>query len=139
MLKFYAELLGGAKKKVDKDAVAIVYVEGPIVEGSPESSPFSMGGGVAASTPIRRALDKAAADDTIKAVVLRVNFARRLGHRERDHPRRDQAREGEEAARRLDGRRRRQRRLLRGLRRRHDLRRRARRSPARSAWSAASW
>ncbi len=73
VFNFYAELLGGAKKKVSKDSVAIVYVEGPIVEGSPESSPFSMGGGVAASTPIRRALDKAAADDTIKAVVLRVN------------------------------------------------------------------
>ena len=73
MLNFYAELLGGAKKKAYKDSVAIVYVEGPIVEGSPDASPLSFGGGVAASTPIRRALDKAAADDTIKAVVLRVN------------------------------------------------------------------
>jgi protease-4 len=74
VLNFYAELLGGARKKAPgKDAVAIVYVEGPIVEGTVEASPLALGGGVAASTPIRRALDKAAADDTIKAVVLRVN------------------------------------------------------------------
>jgi protease-4 len=73
VMKFYADLLGGAKKKTYKDSVAIVYVEGPIIEGSAQSSPLSFGGGVAASTPIRRALDKAASDDTIKAVVLRVN------------------------------------------------------------------
>ena len=46
-------------------------------------------------------------------------FARRLGRRQRDHPRRHQAGEGEEAVRRLDGRRGRQRRLLRRLRLRH--------------------
>ncbi len=73
IMKFYGELLSGPKKKTYKDSVAIVYVEGPIVEGSPEASPFAMAGGVAASSPIRRALDQAAADDTIKAVVLRVN------------------------------------------------------------------
>jgi protease-4 len=73
IMKFYGELLGGPQKKTYKDSVAIVYVEGPIVEGSTEASPLAMAGGVAASTPIRRALDKAAADDTIKAVVLRVN------------------------------------------------------------------
>ena len=73
VMKFYADLLGGAKKKTYKDSVAIVYVEGPIVEGSAQASPLSFGGGVAASSPIRRALDKAASDDTIKAVVLRVN------------------------------------------------------------------
>jgi protease-4 len=53
--------------------VAIVYVEGPIVLGKPEPSIFDAGGGVAASTPIRAALNKAADDDTIKAVILRVN------------------------------------------------------------------
>jgi protease-4 len=73
VMKFYGELLGGPRKKAYQDSVAIVYVEGPIIEGSGESSPFAFAGGVAASSPIRRALDKAAADDTIKAVVLRVN------------------------------------------------------------------
>src|SRR5262249_23566198 len=73
ILNFYAELLGGKKSVSHKDSVAIVYVEGPIVLGSPQSSPFESGSGVAASTPIRAALNKAAADDSIKAVVLRVN------------------------------------------------------------------
>ena len=36
-------------------------------------NPLSPGGPVAASTPIRKALDEAARDDSIKAVVLRVD------------------------------------------------------------------
>ena len=63
----------GKKAKSDKDSIAIVYVEGPIVLGSSESSILNPGGGAAASTPIRKALDKVAADHKIKAVVLRVN------------------------------------------------------------------
>jgi len=73
IFNFYAQLLGGKKIKSHKDAVAIVYVEGPIVLGSTESSLLDPGSRAAASTPIRRALDKAATDDSIKAVVLRVN------------------------------------------------------------------
>jgi protease IV len=74
IFNFYAELLSGGKRPASgKDSIAIVYVEGPIVVGSPEPSPFDAGGGVAASTPIRNALRKAAEDDSIKAVVLRVN------------------------------------------------------------------
>ena len=52
--------------------MAIVYVEGPIVPGSPQPSPFGTQG-IAYSDPIRRALDKAAEDEAVKAVVLRVN------------------------------------------------------------------
>jgi protease-4 len=75
IFNFYAELLSGGKKPAShKDSVAIVYVEGPIVLGAPTPSPLDLGGGlVAASTPLRNALNKAAADDSIKAVVLRVN------------------------------------------------------------------
>ena len=74
ILSFYAELFGAGKKaKSDKDSIAIVYVEGPIVLGSSERSILNPGGGAAASTPIRKALDKVAADATIKAVVLRVD------------------------------------------------------------------
>ncbi len=75
MLQIWAELLGGpAKKKPGKDAVAIVYVEGPIMPGKPEPSPFPFGtSGIAYSTPIRKALDEAAGDDSVKAVVLRVD------------------------------------------------------------------
>ena len=54
--------------------IAIVYVEGPIVLGvRAKRARSSFGGKSAASTPIRKALDEAADDDTIKAVVLRVN------------------------------------------------------------------
>ena len=74
IMSFYAELLGGGKKKKStKDAVAIVHVEGAIVLGSADASPLSFGGKSAASTAIRKALDDAANDDSVKAVVLRVD------------------------------------------------------------------
>jgi protease-4 len=71
------KLLGDAmndakKKKSSKPAVAIVYVEGGITLGSKQVSPFGGGEG-AYSSDIRKALDEAARDDSIKAVVLRVN------------------------------------------------------------------
>lgn len=72
-LQLWAQILSGpSKKKSDKDAVAVVYVEGAILPGSPDASPFGMSSG-AYSTPIRKALDEAAADDSVKAVVLRVD------------------------------------------------------------------
>ncbi|MBI3466877.1 MAG: signal peptide peptidase SppA [Planctomycetes bacterium] len=72
MFQIWGDLLSQAKKKkATKDAVGIVYVEGGISLGGGAASPF---GEVAAmSSDIRKALDEAAADDTIKAVVLRVN------------------------------------------------------------------
>ncbi len=73
ILKFYGDLLGGATKtKDDKPAVGIVYVEGPIMLGRAESSPFG-GEASAYSSAIRQALDEAAEDDAIEAVVLRVD------------------------------------------------------------------
>lgn len=72
VFKLWADLLGGSKKAQGKTSVAIVYVDGPIVPGSPEPSPFGSQG-VAYSNPIRKALDDAAEDDSVKAVVLRVD------------------------------------------------------------------
>jgi len=75
VLKFYGELLSGPKKAKPSDAsIALVYVEGAIMPGAsdPSGFPLSMGG-VAYSTPIAKALDEAAADDRVKAVVLRVD------------------------------------------------------------------
>lgn len=73
MLNIWAELLGDTKKKKSgKTAVGIVYVEGPIVLGGNSGNPF-LNEEAAASTAIRKALDEAAKDDSIKAVVLRVN------------------------------------------------------------------
>lgn len=75
ILKFYGELLSGPKKKKESEsAIAIVYVEGMILPGSSDPSGFPLpSSSMAYSTPIAKALDKAAADDTIKAVVLRID------------------------------------------------------------------
>jgi protease-4 len=75
VFKIWADLLQGGTKTDSgkKDAVAIVYIEGPIVAGAaPQASPFGSQG-IAYSDPIRKALEKVADDETIKAVVLRVD------------------------------------------------------------------
>jgi protease-4 len=75
LIQFYMNLLSGtAKPASQKDAIAVVYVEGPIVQGSSSPGGFPFGGeGIAYSTPIRRALDEVAEDKRVKGVVLRVN------------------------------------------------------------------
>jgi protease-4 len=74
VLKFWGDLLNEAQKgkKGGKAAIGIVYVEGPITLGAGESSPFESAA-IARSSDIRKALDQAARDDSIKAVVLRVD------------------------------------------------------------------
>jgi protease IV len=72
LFKFWGELLGGSRTpESKKPAIGIVYVEGPIMQSGQGESLFQES--VASSTAIRRALDSAASDDTIKAVVLRVD------------------------------------------------------------------
>ena len=74
MFKIWGELLGQTQPKpAAKSAVAIVYVEGPITLGGGQPSPFDSAQAQARSSKIRKALDEAGRDDTIKAVVLRVN------------------------------------------------------------------
>ena len=74
LFKIMGEMFRGSQKpKPTKPCVAIVYVEGPILLGEPEPSIFSLSGtNEARSSVLRKALDQAAADDTVKAVVLRV-------------------------------------------------------------------
>jgi len=67
-----SEMFKPPRKSAQKDAVALIYVEGAIVPGHSQPSPFSMVGG-AFSGDVRKALERAAQDDTIKAVVMRVN------------------------------------------------------------------
>ncbi len=71
--KIWGELLAGPQKKAaGKPAVGIVYVNGPIMTGKATANPF--GGNVGAfSSDVREALEKAAADRSIKAVVLRID------------------------------------------------------------------
>ncbi len=70
--KLWGEMMGQAQKKgPSKPAVGIVYVDGPITLGGGQASLFAEA--AATSSKIRKALDDAARDDSIKAVVLRVN------------------------------------------------------------------
>jgi protease IV len=72
IFRFWGELLGASRPaESKKPAIGIVYVEGPITLGGQAASMFQ--DEVAASSSIRKALDAAAADDLIKAVVLRVD------------------------------------------------------------------
>jgi protease-4 len=71
VMQVLAQLMNPPKPGENKPGIGIVYVEGPIVTGKADSSAF--GSELAASTDISKALDDAAADDSIKAVVLRVD------------------------------------------------------------------
>lgn len=72
LFKILGEMMSETPKKgAGKPSIGIVYVDGPIEIGAGPTSPFNTGS--ATSTEIRKALDDAAADDSIKAVVLRVN------------------------------------------------------------------
>jgi protease-4 len=72
MFKIMGELLGEGKKPASKTkAVGIVYVDGAITIGGGAPSPFGASG--AQAVDLRRALDEAARDDSIKAVVLRID------------------------------------------------------------------
>jgi protease-4 len=55
-----------------KDAVAVVYVEGAILPGHSQPTLFGVSGG-AFSGDIRKALDTAAKDPSVKAVVMRID------------------------------------------------------------------
>lgn len=71
--KIWGDLVAGAKKKSEpQNAIGVIYVNGPIFPGKGMASPF--GGSIGAfSDDIRNALEKAAADDSVKAVVLRID------------------------------------------------------------------
>ena len=59
-------------ERSQKDAIAVIYVEGAIVSGHSQPSPFGQAGG-AYSGDIRKALETAAEDPSIKAVVMRID------------------------------------------------------------------
>ena len=115
---------GRRRRPTGKDVIGIVYVDGAILPGKPEPSPFESDSGDAYSTPIRKALDKLADDKDVKAVVLRVNSPGGSAVASEIILNATKRRQGQEAVGRLDGHGGRQRRLLRLDGRRHDLRRR---------------
>jgi protease IV len=73
MVKLFQTMLGsgrsGAGSKGPK--IALVYAVGPIMSGKSQNDAF--GGQSMGSTTIVKALREAAKDDTVKAIVLRVN------------------------------------------------------------------
>jgi protease-4 len=71
-LKIWSQLFKTPEKHEAKPAVGLVYVNGPIMTGRGKANPFGPAAG-AFSGDLREALDKAAADDSLKAVVLRID------------------------------------------------------------------
>jgi len=72
MFEFMMKMLNPDKRDFKDPTIAIVYVDGPIETGTAEPSLFGGSEG-AYSTTIRKALDKAANEPAVKAVVLRVD------------------------------------------------------------------
>ena len=72
MVEFFMKLFNPSPKDYTEPSVAIIYVDGTIMTGEEEKNPFSSSSG-AFSTTIRKALDKARVDDSVKTVVLRVD------------------------------------------------------------------
>ncbi len=66
------EMFNPSTKEFTEPTIAIIYVEGSIQMGAAQTSPFGSSSG-AYSTTIRKALDRAAEEDMVKAVVLRVD------------------------------------------------------------------
>ncbi|HRX84891.1 MAG TPA: signal peptide peptidase SppA [Phycisphaerae bacterium] len=71
LFKVIGDIMSG-KPESKKTAIAVIYVEGTIMTGDDNPSLFGGSSG-AHSTPIRKALDEAADDDSVKAVLLRVD------------------------------------------------------------------
>ena len=72
MIKIFQQMLGtrsGSSSRGPK--IAVVYAVGPIMSGKSDSGPF--GGQTMGSDTIVEAINKAAKDDKVKAIVLRIN------------------------------------------------------------------
>ena len=72
MFQRIMEILNPSPKRFADPTVGLVYVEGTIMPGEAERTPFGTAAG-AFSTDIRKALDKAAGEPAVKAVVMRVD------------------------------------------------------------------
>jgi protease-4 len=61
------------KEESSKPGIAIVYVEGAITSGETEQGMFGGGSSNAGSDTVRKAIDDATADESVKALILRVD------------------------------------------------------------------
>jgi len=73
MIKLFQQIsgIGSGSRSSKGPKIAIVYAVGPIMSGKSESSPF--GGQSMGSETIIKALNEAADDKSVKAIVLRIN------------------------------------------------------------------
>lgn len=73
MIKLFQQIMGvgSGRGGAGGPKIAIVYAVGPIMSGKSESSPF--GGQSMGSDTIVKALEKAAEDKDVKAIVFRIN------------------------------------------------------------------
>ena len=72
MMKLFQMILGGSNHGSSKGPrIAIVYAVGPIMSGESQNDPFS--GQVMGSETIVEALQEAADDEQVRAIVLRIN------------------------------------------------------------------
>ncbi|RMF73100.1 MAG: signal peptide peptidase SppA [Planctomycetota bacterium] len=71
MFELFGEILAGDQAGERKPGIALIYIEGPIAVGTNQSGPFASA--MAGSTTLRAAFIKAAEDDAVKAVVVRVD------------------------------------------------------------------
>jgi protease-4 len=72
LFTLFSEMFSQPQVQVKKDEIAVVYVDGTIIPGYSQSGLFGAGSG-AYSGDIRKALETAAKNDAVKAVVMRVN------------------------------------------------------------------
>lgn len=71
MFKVFSELMKG-DEDTGKPSIAVVYVDGPISGGESEPSFFGGSDGARSET-VRKAIDAAAKDDSVKALLMRVD------------------------------------------------------------------
>ncbi len=73
MIKLFQKIIGAGSGSGNGKGpkIAVVYAVGPIMSGKSENSPF--GGQTMGSETIVKALNKAADDKNVKAIVLRIN------------------------------------------------------------------
>ncbi len=71
MFEIFTRMFEGVTEPLTP-GIGLVYVDGPIMVGTSDESPFG-GSTIAGSTTLRAALEEARSDENIRAVVLRVN------------------------------------------------------------------
>ena len=71
-LTMFSKLMSRPSNTPTREAVAIVHVNGPIIDGESESGGFMSGSSVGSAT-IRRALEEILDEDLVKGVIIRID------------------------------------------------------------------